>query len=221
MEHLVGYITIGLGILAVSSIFLARWIIRGKRRPTEFHRGVGMVYLGDSMQPWENWKECIDAVRSMAARDPDYNVVKDFWVEVIPYHHALTNKHIRTGWYVPERPWYHVPRPTTSEEVDKHGIRRVVGSVKVEQYMFFTKKHYVIQLVQMRKSTFRVHGVLGTFGEGIVPMEESAFFYEFAKRLRDFVISEGNYLGEIQVIDEDENVMEKAIRHVYNEEKTA
>jgi hypothetical protein len=215
MEHLPGYLVIGITVTTISALFIWRWLAWKKKQPTEYHRGVGMIYLEDAIKPWKNWRDCIDAVLHTAARHPELGKAHKprFWVEVVPYHRPLLNKNIVTGWVHKDRPYGPTAPPKTVEEAEQ--CRRVVGSVRVARMMPLFPKHYVIQLVQIRAEDSKLEGRMMTGVGDTLAMEHSAFFYEFAKRLVDFMNSGGKYMGEIQVIEEDEVALEKEINATF------
>lgn len=207
MEHLPGIIAIVGSVLVVSIVLLVGWIKWKKYSPSETFDGVGMIYLENSVKPWVNWRGCVLAVRNVLRQHEELARFHDFgfWVEVIPYNKPLRNSNILTGWTI-DSPPYHVSKPKNEEEAV--GVFRVVGSVKTERFLPFTKKHYVIQLVQERRGDSNIDLRLMA-GEGpVITMDQSAFFYEVAKRLIDFVDSDGKYFGDIQVIEKDENELE-------------
>jgi hypothetical protein len=196
MRHLIGYIIICLSVVLTSGMLLWKRYSWNKRLPQDYHRGVGMRYLPDSVRPWANWKECIDVVIDVLACHQTFgkNLGKliDFWVEVVPYHKALTNSSVVTGWVQETNGTFRTAnRPTNEEEAKDR--KRVVGSVKIERCFPWSKPQHIIQLVQTKDEDNEIDGRLMRGTGMIVSMDRSAFFYEVAKRHIEFVFTKNYY----------------------------
>jgi len=171
----------------LGAVLLAWWRAR-RILPQVYHRGVGIKYREDTLDPWPGLEQVIDALIDtiMTGRLARHDQIRRFWIEVVPYHREVTSHSVQTGYL---RAGRHVPKPRSEE--DARSLTKVTGTVDTVRVHPFAKLIYVIRVLQMREHDDPIDMRLG-LGEGpIADASVSAIWHEHAQHLVPRVLGFG------------------------------
>src|SRR5687767_13026084 len=104
MEHLPGFIIIGLTVVA----FVVVWFLieRGWKAkvPTEFYRDVGIRYMPGCAPNWAGMEPAIDAIYDVLAKEVAFAKARGapFWIYCYTYSADLITPRNPTGFIYPD-----------------------------------------------------------------------------------------------------------------------
>jgi hypothetical protein len=159
VEHLVGYIIIGLIIV---SLVLTWFLVNRQwkeKEPHEYYRDVGIRYMPGVLRPWHGMNEAIDAIYDILEKNPEYLKARGvpFWIHCYPYSGDLITSRSTTGFIYSDT-GMPAPKPKTEEEAAK--VAMVAGTGDKLKKWPWSRSIPVILIKEMRKGDSKIDGRL-------------------------------------------------------------
>lgn len=152
MEHLPGWIILAVNVLIVIALVVWRAFF-SKPKAGFTHRGIGVIYRENTVQPWEGIMVLIDSILDQydaEGFDIDRETWSRFMIEVFPYGEPFITRDHPTGWLHTNGrlEGFPVARPTNESEAAERAI--VNGGRRIYKQWPWSKPLWILQVRQLR-----------------------------------------------------------------------
>lgn len=179
MEHIIGFIILGLIVVSLVVFVILREISWKKKIPENEHNNVKYRYIEGAVE-WQHLDSVIDHVRSK------FPELKDFWIYIYPFEKPISTGVWPTGFARGPNP---APVPKTVEAAKQ--VQIINGTIEfLKRYPIFSPKP-VIHIRQMKVAKDAIDVRLMRNGGELKGISGSAFSHEIAEHLLPWSRGEG------------------------------
>lgn len=189
MEHIVGFIILGLIVVGTVAGIVVRHVLWKKGAPKSEYRKVRYEYRPGCVE-WSDMHDAIDTLWEQLGGDADH-VASGLWVTVFPYEEPIRSRTSPTGYIaksgMPAQP------PTTEEEAKERYVLN--GVTEFEKEWPTSRSVAVVRVRQLRSGDSAIDSRLRRGSGPVGDAVGSALFHEIAEHVLPYRKGEGANAG--------------------------